>query len=90
MAKFDINANVLSAVVASHKRYWDDEKRDMYKYKRAYECKFWDNLNNPSQIAIQTSDAYGYIESYISSLFTKNPGVVVKNGLKGTGDTKKA
>ncbi len=85
-----MDAKVLAGVVAAHKRYWDDERRDMYKYKRAYECKFWDNMNDPSQIAVQTSDAYGYIESYISSLFTKNPGVVVKNGLKGTGDTKKA
>ena len=85
-----MSAKTLSQVVEAHKRYWDDEKRDMYKYKRAYECKFWDNMNDPSQIAVQTSDAYGYIESYISSLFTKNPGVVVKNGLKGTGDTKKA
>jgi len=90
MGKFDISPKVLSSIVEAHKRYWEDQKRDMYKYKRAYECRFWDNLNDPAQISIQTSDAYGYIESFISSLFTKNPGVVVKNGLKGTGDTKKA
>ena len=90
MARYNVTPGVLSQVVQAHKRYWDDQKRDMFKYKRAYECKFWDDLNANDGITVQTSDGYGYIESFISSLFTKNPGVVVKNGLKGTGDTKKA
>jgi len=90
MARYNVTPGVLSQVVQAHKRYWDDQKRDMFKYKRAYECKFWDDMNANDGITVQTSDGYGYIESFISSLFTKNPGVVVKNGLKGTGDTKKA
>jgi len=91
MGKFDLTPQILSAIVSGHKDYWDHQKNDMYKYKRAYECKFWSgDMLDPSQITIQTSDAYGFVESYISSLFTKNPGVVVKNGLKGAGDVKKA
>jgi hypothetical protein len=91
MGKFDLTPRVLASIVQSHKRYWDDQKNDMYRYKRVYECRFWSGERmDPSQITVQTADGYGFIESYISSLFTKNPGVVVKNGLKGTGDVKKA
>jgi hypothetical protein len=37
-------------------------------------------------ITIQTADAYGYIESFISSLFSRNPGVIFKDGLRQRGD----
>ena len=91
MAVAKMTPKIMRAIVQAHKRYWDDQQRDMYRFKRAYECRFWSSeMMDPTQITIQTSDAYGYIESYISSLFTKNPGVVVKNGLKGTGAPKKA
>ena len=91
MAVAKMTPKLMRAIVQAHKRYWEEQQRDMYRFKRAYECRFWSSeMLDPTQITIQTSDAYGYIESYISSLFTKNPGVVVKNGLKGTGEPKKA
>jgi hypothetical protein len=43
-----------------------------------------------TQIVIETADAFGYIESFVNSLFTRNPGVIVKKGIRGGGDPKKA
>ena len=54
MARYNVTPGVLSQVVQAHKRYWDDQKRDMYKYKRAYECKFWDDMNANDGITVQT------------------------------------
>lgn len=82
---------LLKQILESHTDYWDDYKHELYRYKSAYATRFWDKkaVGLMSEY-VQTSDAYGYIESYIASLFSKNPGVIFKAGLKGRGDTKKA
>lgn len=86
--KYKLTPKVVRQIVENHDKYWDDQRPDLYKYKAAYETKFWNNGNTTDvqNIFVETSSAYGYIESYISSLFSKNPGVVVKGGLRGRGD----
>ena len=86
--KYKLTPKVVQQIVENHDKYWDDQRPDLYKYKAAYETKFWNdgNTSDVQNIFVQTSAAYGYIESFISSLFSKNPGVVVKGGLRGRGD----
>jgi hypothetical protein len=91
MAKISVTKENIKTIVQTHDQYWDDRKPDLYKHKRAYETRFWDDMNNDrTQIVIETADAFGYIESYVNSLFTRNPGVIVKKGIHGGGDPKKA
>ena len=81
--------DIVQQMVKVHEDYWDDLRSDLYKYKQAYETKFWDKASEGQMsMYVQTSDAYGYIESYIASLFARNPGVIVKSGIRGRGDAK--
>ena len=81
---------ILKMTCDVHDKYWKDKRRHLYNYKQAYETEFWDDGDQNGLgdfgITIQTSDAYGYIESYIASLFSRNPGVVFKDGLRQRGN----
>lgn len=89
---YDIKPKHVRHILDAHDSYWEDKRQEMYRYKSVYETDFWDKerLDYDSSILIQTSDGYGYIEGYIASLFSRNPGVVVKSGPRGLGDPKKA
>ncbi len=83
--------DIVKQILKLHNSYWDDQRPDLYRYKQAYETKFWDKASQGQMATyVQTADAYGYIESYIASLFARNPGVVVKNGIRGRGDARVA
>jgi len=89
--KYKLTTDIVKQILKGHEDYWDDQRHDLYKYKKAYETKFWSRESEGQQLNyIQTSDAYGYVESYIASLFARNPGVVVKNGIRGRGNAKVA
>lgn len=84
-------------VLDEHQDFWDSQRPELERYKNVYECRFWEESSygamyggNNNQMAIQTSEGYGYIESFIASLFAKNPAVVLKKGLKNKGDVQKA
>ena len=85
-----LTPQTLRTICEHHDKYWEDKRRDLYAYKQCYETDFWDKSETYGMgdwgITIQTSDAYGYIESYISSLFSRNPGVIFKDGLRQRGD----
>ena len=87
--KYKLTPGILQQIVKVHEDYWDDQRHDLYKYKQAYETKFWDRSSEAQMLTyVQTSDAYGYVESFIASLFARNPGVIVKNGIRGRGNAK--
>ena len=80
-----------------HQEFWDSQRAELERYKNVYECRFWEEGSygmlyggNNNQMSIQTSEGYGYIESFIASLFAKNPAVVLKAGLKNKGDAVKS
>ena len=80
---------IVQQILKNHEAHWHDSRPDLFRYKQAYETKFWDRASEGQMATyVQTSDAYGYIESYIASLFARNPGVVVKNGIRGRGDAR--
>ena len=88
----------IEALVHKHEEYWDRLKKEMERYDNAYKMNFWDYRNaegylyamENTQLNIQTSDGYGYIEGFIASLFSKNPAVSMKLGIEATGIVKKA
>jgi len=89
--KYKMTPNIVQQILKMHEDYWHDKRPDLFKYKMAYETKFWDKQSEAQMATyVQTADAYGYIESYIASLFARNPGVIVKNGIRGRGNAKVA
>ena len=89
--KYKLTTDIVEQIVKVHEDFWHDQRPDLFRYKKAYETKFWTQQSEAQMLNyIQTSDAYGYIESYLASLFARNPGVVVKNGIRGRGNAKVA
>ena len=87
--KYKMTPKIVQQILKNHEAHWHDSRPDLFRYKQAYETKFWDRASEGQMATyVQTSDAYGYIESYIASLFARNPGVVVKNGIRGRGDAR--
>ena len=82
-----MTTDIIKQIVQVHEAYWDKYRNDLYRYKLAYETRFWEKATEAEMATyVQTADAYGYIESYIASLFARNPGVIIKNGIRGRGD----
>lgn len=82
-----MTTDIIKQIVQVHETYWDKYRNDLYRYKLAYETRFWEKATEAEMATyVQTADAYGYIESYIASLFARNPGVIIKNGIRGRGD----
>jgi len=70
--------NFIRIINSEHQDYWQQKASEMKKYRDVYETKFWRTLNyDASMIRVETPDAYSYIESYIASLFTRAPAVVI-------------
>jgi len=85
--KYKMTTDIIKQIVQVHESYWDKYRNDLYRYKLAYETRFWEKATEAEMATyVQTADAYGYIESYIASLFARNPGVIIKNGIRGRGD----
>ena len=89
-----MTVHAVRRIVDVHDKYWNDSDRrnECYRLGSAYMTRFWQDqdgfdLNN---LQVQTSDGYGYIESYVASLFARNPAVVMKSGLRSKGDVDKA
>jgi hypothetical protein len=77
-------------IFADHKDYWRQQASSLKRYKNAYESKFWEEEQYDStMIRVETADAYGFVESYISSLFSKTPSVVIGADIAATGGDPK-
>ena len=77
-------------IFSDHKEFWKQQAGDLKRYKNAYESKFWkEEMYDTTMIRVETADAYGFIESYISSLFSKSPSVVIGADLAATGGDPK-
>lgn len=80
-------------IFSEHQEYWQQKSAEMKKYRDAYLTKFWRNAVRPddSMIRVETPDGYSFIESYIASLFSKAPAVVVgKDVAANTGNAEMA
>jgi hypothetical protein len=77
-------------IFTDHKEYWKQKAGELKKYKEAYESKFWKSEEyDSSMIRVETADCYSYVESFISSLFSKTPSVVVGSDIAATGGDPK-
>jgi hypothetical protein len=73
-------------IFKEHKSYWKDKAAELKKYKLAYEVKFWKSQEyDNSMIRVETADTFGYVEGFISSLFSKTPAVVIGKDIAATG-----
>lgn len=86
----DDTQKFIRIIFDDHKNYWKEQAGSLKRYKNAYESKFWqEEQYDSTMIRVETADAYSYIESYISSLFSKTPSVVIGADIAATGGDPK-
>jgi hypothetical protein len=79
----------VQALVEIHDRYFDDIRDDLRSYKALYMTRFWKNRATRTLDGVlrtEVSKAYKTVESYIGSLYSKNPAVRVEPDLRDRGN----
>ncbi|MCH1572229.1 MAG: hypothetical protein L7S64_12860, partial [Longimicrobiales bacterium] len=80
-----------AALYDKHEDYWDDRRSEMRRLRHAYLMRFWKRDEGyDASLLVETSRAYELVESYIASLFVRDPSVVFKPDIHGHGDPKLA
>ena len=82
-----ITAKITREIYEQHERYWNDRRPEMRRLRNAYLMRYWQrNMSYDANLLIETSRAYELIESFVASLFVRDPSVVLKPDLRGAGD----
>jgi len=79
-------------ILQAHDAYWTGQRRRMQDLKRLYMTDFWaekEGLLDRSG-RTQVPKAYAVVESYLGSLFARNPAVVVTPDLRARGNPEVA
>lgn len=68
---------LVQEVLSEHTQYWEGQRSRMRAYRDVYDTKFWDNKKHQWDeiVRVEISEAYAFVESLQSSLFTRSPGV---------------
>tara|TARA_R100000655_G_scaffold18890_1_gene39679 strand:- start:2282 stop:3949 length:1668 start_codon:yes stop_codon:yes gene_type:complete len=72
----------------NHSKYWDEARAELRQLRAAYMTRYWNKLEAPQQVVIETSRAYEFVEGYIASLFARSPSVVVQSDVRGEGNAQ--
>lgn len=82
-----ITPKIAQKIYDQHEEYWNDRRPEMRRLRNAYLMRYWQrNMSYDENLLIETSRAYELIESFVASLFVRDPSVVVKPDLRGAGD----
>ena len=72
---------LISAACAAHTQFWDEQRPLLRKLRALYSTRFWAGITAPDDDAmpyrVETSDAFAFVESFVSTLFTRDPAVEV-------------
>jgi hypothetical protein len=86
-----ITPKIARTIYEQHEEYWNDRRPEMRRLRNAYLMRYWQrNMSYDESLLIETSRAYELIESFVASLFVRDPSVVVKPDLRGRGDPELA
>lgn len=79
-------------IVDSHDAYWDDKRPHLRKLRDAYLTKFWkeDTIDSNYVLRTEVSRGYAVVESYLGSLYSKNPSVEVQPDIRARGNPEVA
>jgi hypothetical protein len=96
---YKLKAGTISTIASRHKDWWDRQRGELYRLKQCYETRIWDNSSGYDNrnytsslegINIEVPVGYETVESAMASLFTRQPGVVIRPGIQGSGSPEKA
>ncbi len=80
-------------IVAQHDAYWDQRRTSLRELRNLYLTRFWQDNAYPTLDGILRTEvprAYAVVESYIGSLYARNPAVFVQPDLRARGNAEVA
>ena len=82
----------VSEIVAGHDLYWTNRREEMREYRRLYMTDFWakQEINVEGTLRTEVPKAYAVVESYLGSLYSKNPAVFVQPDIRARGNAEVA
>lgn len=75
------------ALIDEHDAHWQGQRALLAKLARTYRCE---PLPTSAEHVIQSSRGYEFVESYVSSLFSRAPACVLSPDLRGRGNPQRA
>jgi len=80
---------LIRQVTSDHEQVWEQRRPEMARYRSAYLTRFYEaDAKDGTSIRVETADGYAFIESYVSSLFNKNPAIMAFRDHSTEGDPK--
>lgn len=79
----------IRTIIGAHNTYWDSRSAEMRAFSNVYKAQMFGDKTGRMRdefVTIETSDAYGVVESTIASLFPKAPSVVVGADAQNLGE----
>jgi hypothetical protein len=78
----------VSELLSGHDLYWTNRREEMREYRRLYMTQFWDRETMSVEGVLRTEvpKAYAVVESYLGSLYAKNPAVFVQPDVRARGN----
>ena len=82
----------VAEIVAGHDLYWTNRREELREYRRLYMTDFWNKQEISVEGVLRTEvpKAYAVVESYLGSLYAKNPAVFVQPDLRARGNAEVA
>ena len=80
-------------LLTQHDMYWDRRRDSLRELRRLYMTRFWESETYPTLDGILRTEvpkAYAVVESYLGSLYAKNPSVRVEPDLRDRGNPEVA
>lgn len=69
----------------THRVYWEGKRDQLRELRRLYMTRFWEPESFPAMDGILRTEvpkAYAVVESYLGSLYSKNPSVFVQEDVR--------
>lgn len=78
----------VSAILSGHDVYWSNRRPELREYRRLYMTDFWAREQQLKTGVLRTEvpKAYAMVESYLGSLYAKNPAVYVQPDVRARGN----
>ena len=78
-------------IVDTHTVYWEQKRDELRQLRALYMTRFWSNDSYPTLDGILRTEvprAYAVVESYLGSLYSKNPTVFVQPDVRARGNAE--
>jgi hypothetical protein len=85
-----IKPSQIRSILLQHDTFWGDQRSEMRQLKALYMTRFWKTRGDSTALRVEMPRAYAMVESYLGSLYSKDPAVKVAPDLRSRGNPQVA